>query len=447
MPTSTNRLYALTNGVLTPAALLYQCYFNGTDLEGIAFISMTFDAMMPGALSSISNLFKFVYVSAFDVTNGTTTFLYTTATQQQLTDEGVNASPQNATSEQMIGFHMKQALHMTTTAVYADRNWTIHFSANNAFIAEFAMAEKWIALFITLLLVVVLAFFVVVFAKSIQISTFLRKVTRERLVLVEENQNSLKRLLLRVESEEKKTRSTVNAIPDAIMVLNTMGSILRTNTSFDRIFGVEGKRNSKNGDITDILPDMDPMFFKTANIIDAIDTSARSALGIMIPVQVTVAPITSDESESEHLVLIKNMSDREKLVQELKRQEESAQAMMKFVTLDAQMRVESFRKQLIDYCRKEHNAESVYFLQDMLYYRNSDIDTRVKMQYEIFEKYIRNGAPMQLNITTELVKQVQAKLDNAIGNIDLFAPIEAAVKSLFMIDIYPRFIKQGEILQ
>jgi hypothetical protein len=167
----------------------------------------------------------------------------------------------------------------------------------------------------------------------------------------------------------------------------------------------------------------------------------------MIPVQVTVAPITSDESESEHLVLIKNMSDREKLVQELKRQEESAQAMMKFVTLDAQMRVESFRKQLIDYCRKEHNAESVYFLQDMLYYRNSDIDTRVKMQYEIFEKYIRNGAPMQLNITTELVKQVQAKLDNAIGNIDLFAPIEAAVKSLFMIDIYPRFIKQGEILQ
>ncbi len=80
-----------------------------------------------------------------------------------------------------------------------------------------------------------------------------------------------------------------------------------------------------------------------------------------------------------------------------------------------------------------------------MFYKKADIEARVRMQNEIYEKYIQVDAPMQLNITTDMAKAVESKLANSIGNIDLFSEIESAVKTLFMIDVYPRFIKsQGD---
>ncbi len=51
------------------------------------------------------------------------------------------------------------------------------------------------------------------------------------------------------------------------------------------------------------------------------------------------------------------------------------------------------------------------------------------------------GAKKQLNISEELSKQIEARVLKSLGNMDLFHEVEEFVKSMIVVDAYPRYLK------
>jgi hypothetical protein len=64
------------------------------------------------------------------------------------------------------------------------------------------------------------------------------------------------------------------------------------------------------------------------------------------------------------------------------------------------------------------------------------------MQHEIFKDFILIGGKHQLNITQESSEQIKAKLEKSLGDIDLFHEVEEFVKSMIVVDSYPRYLAE-----
>jgi PAS domain-containing protein len=461
MPASTSRIFIASRvGEISPGAIIYQAYTNDSNpsqVIGLTFGSVVFSLFMPVALTTMSSNLDKIIVTAFDVTDANaTTLLYSTVTEQQLAQFGINTELSNISATEMLTIHNNAPFKLFTSAQFADRSWQISFAATNSYIESYRTNEKWIALFIPLLFTMVLVSIIILFSKGLQFSFFLRQVSKERVRLLENNQHRLTTLLDKISLQEQKTRSTIDAIPDFLVVISATGRIVRTNNSFDRVFCFQDNDMEKGVYVSTIFRSLEPLFFTKMSTIDTIETEATTRFGKIIPVQVSANLVTPsvlirenstlDDKEEAYIIVAKNMTDREKLLEDLRHQENNSKSMMKFVAFDAQFAIESVRKALLEFSRKEHSSESVLFLIEIQQYRQSPTDKRVEMQGEIYAKFISKEGRKQLNISSELAAQTASKVSKSLGDIDVFCDIEDAVKTMILLDLYPRFLKEQEKL-
>jgi hypothetical protein len=96
----------------------------------------------------------------------------------------------------------------------------------------------------------------------------------------------------------------------------------------------------------------------------------------------------------------------------------------------------------LKFCKKSRTDENVEFLNQVRKYKITSVEKRVIMQNEIYDKFIRINSKHQLNISLELSKMMDVRVSKSLGDIDLFHEVEEFVKSMIVVDSYPRYLAE-----
>jgi PAS domain-containing protein len=421
---------------------------------GLALSSLYVDQFMQIALNTFSSSDITMFMSDESVGNGTDplSLLYSTVTQQQLNDYYGGKKLADMNILDYKSFYNAARFKYSVSVTVADRVWSLNFVGTSSFVIDYVRPEKWIVLFCVLSAAIIIGFLIVIFVKRLQYTQHVRRLSSMKVNLLQENESRLKQLLNKIAVQERKMRSTVDAIPEFMIVITKEGQIVRTNASFDQKFRFSDTEIEKGVNLSTVFPNLDQKFWTTMKPSDVVDTEAKARFGTLIPVQVSVRSLTAetgvldnneDDGES-FIILAKNMTDKDLLMDDVRKHETEVMNMIEYVRFDAQFLVESFRRQLLQFCRNEKSDENILFLEALLQYKKKNVSDRVEMQRVIYEKYIKASAPKQLNINQELAATVGMKLIKSVGDIDLFKDVEQAVKVLVVTDAYPRFLKEQE---
>jgi hypothetical protein len=93
----------------------------------------------------------------------------------------------------------------------------------------------------------------------------------------------------------------------------------------------------------------------------------------------------------------------------------------------------------MDYCKKEHSSENVYFWLDLQKYKKIpivELETKKKLLLEIHDKYIKKDSDMELNISVDDKDSIFNDLENPTDQI--FDKIEHIIREL-LLDTHKRF--------
>jgi PAS domain-containing protein len=331
-----------------------------------------------------------------------------------------------------------------------DHRFAFIFTPTDRFFNKVQTADRWIGLFVPLALCVILIVGALIFARVIYYNKAMLEKDNERVVILEEAQEKLQIMLNRIAIQDKKTRQTINAIQDYIVCTNTKGRILSTNTAFDTTFSYKSNELERGVYIGSLFPQLDRLFF--IDLQGTVDTFAKTRF-LQIPVQVTVNQILEgeeferakdNEEDEAYLIIARNTSEQEQLVRERKAKE-LVNNRMKWVEFDAQFKIPAFKKALLKFCEKEKNAENVVFLDAVAVYKRKRVEQRVEMQREIFNKFIKVGSSMQLNIPHTTSEEYRVLVNKRLGDEEVFGPLEDVVKTMIMQDSYPRFMNSSSV--
>jgi CHASE1-domain containing sensor protein len=319
------------------------------------------------------------------------------------------------------------------------RTWSVTFVPSAQYIFDYRGWEKWISLFSSLVIAIILMLIISIIIKRMQHKARVHQLNRERV-------DTLRQYLDQISSQEQQMRSTLDAIPDLIIVIDSQGKILQTNASFDRIFTNMTENKLREGVyVTSLLCELPPKFF--IGIVEQMETVLKKPAGT-IPVAVTVRPLigakksqTELEDVQTYLVVIRNMMDRVTLMEQLAKQQDEMKKMSDMMWFDAKMEDIEFRRELHEYCREELNEENMLFLDEVAQYKKQTIEDRIATQKVIFDTYIKIGAPRQLNIDRNLSMEMAIKLEKSYGNVNIFDKVVSQVKSILILDVIPRFKK------
>jgi PAS domain-containing protein len=351
-------------------------------------------------------------------------------------------------TEQMLIDIMRKNEAVRYTIDVADRLYLLSFIPTDSFINRTRSVDKWIGLIVPMILSVLFVGGALIFARVIYYNRTMMVKDHERVVILEEQQQKLQELLNKIAIQDKKTRQTINAIQDFVIITNTKGRILSTNSIFDTTFAYKSTELEKGIYIGSIFPQLERLFFVEMDPNDTVDTVAKTRF-LMIPVQVSVSRILEgeefesakfNEEDEAYLIVARNMTDQEQLRQERKLKE-GVNNKIKWVEFDSQFKIPSFKKALLKFCQNEKNAENVLFLEAVSAYKKKRVDHRVDMQREIYNRFVKVGAPMQLNIEQTTSEHFRVLVNKRLGDEDIFDPLEDMIKTLLMQDVYPRFIK------
>ncbi len=145
---------------------------------------------------------------------------------------------------------------------FLTRVYTLKFTSTASYVISKQGASRWIG--------VIIGAVVLVCGELLCLSLFiffrLRKSIRDRLRkkralhALKDSHERTKLLLSRLAKQEAKSRATVDAIPDFVIILNWTGRIVHTNRTFDKLFGYSHKQLEEGLHITAVMPSF------TANI-------------------------------------------------------------------------------------------------------------------------------------------------------------------------------------
>jgi hypothetical protein len=129
-------------------------------------------------------------------------------------------------------------------------------------------------------------------------------------------------------------------------------------------------------------------------------------------------------------------------MKEYQERESLMKSMLRTVEFDVKFKDDVWREALISFCQKIHTEEGVLFLQKVQKYRKAPFNARTKLQHNIYETFIKSGAPKQINLAHELVEEIELRLQKGQATVDMFQNVENNVKNTIMFDILPRFEQQ-----
>jgi PAS domain-containing protein len=321
---------------------------------------------------------------------------------------------------------------------------------------------KYVALAVCLIIMLLLlvACIILYFVRKLLIARKKRGKASIQIDLLKTNQTALRNLLDRIATQEEKTRSVINALPDIICVISPTGKIMQTNTAFDEEFPFSQKELEKGVYTWDIFTELSSDFFRVTDDVTDIDTMAQKRFGEMISVTLRVRDLRSKNAETssqsnekfsgnlggttsiqmpeleEAYVIIAKHNNANAAVVEINRQEQIQKH-----EFEKKFRDKQFKEDLKRYCEKHQNVENVLFLEQVREYKKAQFGARVDMKSAIFEKFIKPNAPMQLNLANEVVVEESLKINKSIGDLSVFKNVEEIVLKTLSSDIYPRYLR------
>jgi PAS domain S-box-containing protein len=159
---------------------------------------------------------------------------------------------------------------------------------------------KYVALAVCLIIMLLLLVgcIILYFVRKLLIAKKKRGQASIQIDLLKTNQTALRNLLDRIATQEEKTRSVINALPDIICVISPTGKIMQTNTAFDEEFPFSQKELEKGVYTWDIFTELSSDFFRVTDDVTDIDTMAQKRFGEMISVTLRVRDLRSKNAET-----------------------------------------------------------------------------------------------------------------------------------------------------
>ncbi|KAL0490976.1 regulator of G-protein signaling [Acrasis kona] len=424
-------------------------------VNGVITGSILMGPLTNGAVSIVS---KSIIVSVFDL-NATDNdpyrgFVYSTATPPP----GQVVISVDA-SDSLI---KKAPFTASGNVAYADRVHKVVIIPTDDYLVTFQSSMKIVALVLSLcfMLLLLVGCVFLYFTKKMNVAHKARVLDNFQINMLKSNQDMLRGLLERIGTQEQKTRSTINAIPDYVCVISRDGKIVQTNTAFDQEFPYTNQEMEKGVYTYSIFPELASDFFKSVGETDEINTQAARRFGDMIDVQIRVrslefiqeessttdtpnsgmlqtpsAPFGPIDSTEAFVVIAKNVSSkRSASVQQI---EEKA----KINEFTKNLRDPQFKEDLRSFCERERSIENVMFLDAVKDYRKANFRDRLELKQQIFNKFIKKDAPNQLNLAGDLVAEHSINIEKSLGDIDAFKKLEGHVFKQLVFDVYPRYLE------
>ncbi|KAG2389398.1 hypothetical protein C9374_013958 [Naegleria lovaniensis] len=278
--------------------------------------------------------------------------------------------------------------------------------------------------------------------------------------------NQLSLLLDKISLEEQRTRKILNTIDDAVVTITSEGLVIHYNNSFLNMFSLKEidirKAERTTTTINTLLPKMNTKeIFEKHNEDDSItnfETIGVSKAGIEFNIRISVnfckmlksevvkgsSIVTSNEQERVAVLLIHSNADRSVLLKNLKEKEKQYNLLIEKMEFKEMFDNHERRNQFKEFCAKEHNDESILFLEDVQLYKSlvNNLQQRSELQHEIYNKYLSTSAPKQLNISSEELETYGFKVKSGIGQIDLFDGLEKVIINNIIFDSFKRWTMQ-----
>jgi CHASE1-domain containing sensor protein len=373
------------------------------------------------------------YVQFYDLTSSTNDFWYSTIKSSQ------NPYPSTPVSNLTAAQHRSMMANAPLSAI---TNITV---ANRVIQAVFIPVstqsqqyQKWLGLSLSLAAGFALCILTVIFIRQLHASKLRQEVDHRRIHVLEESSRKVTAVMERLDEQDSRARATLDAIPDMICVIDNTGKILTTNTAFDRDLSYT---EIKNMSIQQVLPELPSNYHSMKDYESVALTSFKS----VVPVSISVREfdIIEDSEAGEdtwaNVVVIRNLSDREKLIENVQRQKTQLKSHLKMAEFNAMFAHNTFRRDLLQCSEKIHNSEGVRFLIDVHKYKKSKVSQRADRQQEIYAKYLKIGSPYQLNISSELSEQMAQRVKQSLGDTVLFNDVEEMVRGMVLLEVYPKY--------
>ncbi|EFC46855.1 RGS domain-containing protein [Naegleria gruberi] len=297
----------------------------------------------------------------------------------------------------------------------------------------------------------------------------------ERTKDLAQSHQQLSVLLDKISLEEQRTRRILNTIDDAVITILTDGSIIHCNNAFYNMFSlteIDLRRGEKDRStiINSILPKLNlkEMFEKALTEGDEasfhdLETVASSKVGIEFNVRVSInfckmlkteankhqSEDKSTEEISDYILvcvlLIHNHTDKTSLLKHLKEKETQYNKLVEKIEFKEMFDNHTKRNEFKEFCIKEHNEESILFLEDVQFYKMlNNLQQRSELQKEMYQKYLAPNAPKLLNISSTELDSYRYKINSGIGQQELFSGLEDIVVNNIIFDSFKRWTTEKQ---
>jgi PAS domain-containing protein len=425
---------------LTQKVLLASSNTNGVgtfkvNKEKRYFSSVTFrlDLLLgtQGAIPFIANKY---YLQYWDTTNPGAGILYSSVKKS---DYSYNVTTDKLTEEQ----HRQMALD---APFFVQENFNITDRVYKVVLVSKGITysyQRWLGLFFTLGAGLLLIIMIFTFVKLYQYSVDARKKDILRVDALNSSKQKISLVMDRISDQDNRARATLDALPDMIAVINTKTQIIVSNTNFQQKMSYNDLDYNKEVLLKQVLPNISIEEIIDYNTVAV--TSFRNEINVCVTILPFEANDVDDSNDWSHVVIIRDLSERNTLIERVERQKEKLKRHLKYAKFDAQLDNPKFQESLLDFCRKNFNAESVMFLIDVSQYKTLKTEKRIQKKNEIFDKYIKIDAPQQLNISFEISRQMEKKVAESLGELDLFDEVADLMRNSIITDIFPRFLSKN----
>jgi PAS domain-containing protein len=132
----------------------------------------------------------------------------------------------------------------------------LKFTSTSTFVDSNQGTLRWIPLIVSCIAFAVVEPLVLSLFIFLRLRKSLRARKRNKRALhaLKDSHERTKMLLSRLAKQEAKSRATVDAIPDFVIILNSTGTIVHTNKTFDKLFGYSQKQMESGLQVTTVIP-------------------------------------------------------------------------------------------------------------------------------------------------------------------------------------------------
>ncbi len=425
----------LLSGQNVSGIVTYRWFPNTTFFSNLAF---RLDTLLSQGLSN-STLTDYV-VQFYETSTGD--LWYSTMTQSQNPYKVALAQVTLAQHKAMIsaagsdGFSGKAEARNITVA---DRTINVVFIPISSYAVVY---RKWLALSLSIFMGVVCVIFVTIFIKQLHTVSNKNKVDQKRIAILTDASKKIKVVMERLDAQDSRTRVVLDTMSDMIFVTNKEGKIVTTNTVFDKELSYN-PTDAKQLTINDVILNINREFWTLVEWKCFALTSFKSQIPVLVNVSAfdTIDDVANEDGWT-YVVVMRNTSDRERLLANAQTQEAELNSNLKIAQFIARFSHDSFRRELLRFAEKIHTEEAVRFLIDVHDYKRAKVDKRAEIQSQIYEKYLRIGSTHQLNISNALSESMSVKVQQSLGDVDLFKDVEELIRGMVVLEVYPRFLQR-----